>query len=73
MVGWLCLGLRVQGRHEWPDKMVAAYEKIARAEAFTFSEYISSDDFRPSGKRHMCFSAAGAIYMLGGSEHKLLL
>ncbi len=72
MMGWLCLGLRVQGRHEWPDKMAAAYEKIAVAEAFTFSEYISSDHFIPSGKRQMCFSAAGAIYMLEGAENKLL-
>ena len=63
MMGWLSMGLKMQGQAAIAQKISIAYDQISQEENYTFSEYIASDNFTPSGKTDMCFSAAGAIFM----------
>lgn len=63
MSGLLAMGLQ----HTAPKinrQITETYEDFLKNEdEFRFSEYISTNDFKPCGKQQMCFSASGYLFM----------
>jgi len=64
MMGIFALGLSQHDEQAFISTMLADYFKIENPEELSFSEYISSDEYQLSGKKPLCFSAAGTIFMI---------
>lgn len=64
MSGVLSMGLRFCASANLADQMKASYESfLAQTDHFDFSEYISVNDQQPGGKKDMCFSASGYLFL----------
>ncbi len=63
MSGILAMGLQKQST-ELAHQITQSYEQfLEQTDTFHFSEYISTNDFKPGGKQQMCFSASGYLFM----------
>ncbi|MFM1852993.1 MAG: hypothetical protein RL164_311 [Bacteroidota bacterium] len=63
MSGILAMGLQKQST-ELAHQITQSYEQfLEQTDTFHFSEYISTNDFKPGGKQLMCFSASGYLFM----------
>lgn len=63
MSGILAMGLQKQST-ELARQIAQSYEQfLEQTDTFHFSEYISTNDFKPGGKQQMCFSASGYLFM----------
>ena len=63
MSGILAMGLQKQSA-ELARQIAQSYEQfLEQTDTFHFSEYISTNDFKPGGKQQMCFSASGYLFM----------
>jgi GH15 family glucan-1,4-alpha-glucosidase len=63
MSGILAMGLQKQST-ELARQIAQSYEQfLEQTDTFHFSEYISTNDFKPRGKQQMCFSASGYLFM----------
>jgi hypothetical protein len=63
MSGILAMGLQKQST-EFARQITQSYEQfLEQTDTFHFSEYISTNDFKPGGKQQMCFSASGYLFM----------
>lgn len=64
MSGILGLGLTLRSEGEMTACMKQQYAQfLSEVDQFNFSEFISVDDQQPGGKKDMCFSAAGYLFM----------
>jgi hypothetical protein len=64
MSGVLSMGLRFCASANLADQMKESYERfLAQTDHFDFSEYISVNDQQPGGKKDMCFSASGYLFL----------
>lgn len=64
MSGILGMGLRFSASVDLAERMKLRYELFLReVDHFDFSEYISVNDQQPGGKKDMCFSAAGYLFL----------
>ncbi len=74
MSGILSLGLRMNGEEILADHMKNSYEYfLEQVDHFQFSEYISVSDRKPGGKKDMCFSAAGYLFLCSNKEQIISL
>lgn len=71
--GLLGLGLAAVGRPAFAQRMLGAYLKIENPDNIGFHEYISSDGLRPGGKKPLCYSASGLVFLAKASEGKFEL
>ena len=62
-MGLLSLGLSVNQKKEFSKKILTDYLKTEMPEKIEFYEYISSDKMQPGGKKPLCYSAAGLVFM----------
>lgn len=67
-MGLLGLGLAAQGKPEFAKRMLEAYLKIEQPGSIEFYEYISSDELKLGGKKPLCYSASGLIFLALASE-----
>lgn len=64
MFGILGMGLRMTASAELTERMKLRYEHfLSEVDRFDFSEYICVTDQQPGGKKDMCFSAAGYLFL----------
>ncbi|MEO1262240.1 MAG: glycoside hydrolase 100 family protein [Bacteroidota bacterium] len=74
-MGLLSLGLSVNGKKGFSENILVDYLKIETPEKINFYEYISSDKMQPGGKKPLCYSASGLVFMtaaIQGGDLKLL-
>lgn len=69
-MGLLGMGLAAQGKPEFAERMLAAYLKTENPDDLKFYEYISSDELKPGGKKPLCYSASGLVFLAKASENK---
>jgi glycogen debranching enzyme len=63
MSGILAMGLQKQAA-ELAHQIGQSYAQfLEQTDHLQFSEFISTNDFKPGGKQHMCFSASGYLFM----------
>jgi hypothetical protein len=73
MSGILAMGLQKQST-ELARQIAQSYEQfLEQTDTFHFSEYISTNDFKPGGKQQMCFSASGYLFMCADSAQILAI
>lgn len=64
MTGILGLGLTSQNHPQITQKLRQNYEQFLRVrDNMQFSEYISMDNCKPGGKKELCFSASGYLFL----------
>lgn len=64
MTGLIGLGLTKQNNQDLTEQIRLDYEKfLLQIDEFAFSEYISINDRKPGGKKEMCFSASGYLFL----------
>lgn len=71
--GLLGLGLAARGKAKFAERMLDAYLKIEDPENIHFFEYISSDELKPGGKKPLCYSASGLVFMAKATEENFEL
>lgn len=69
-MGLLALGLGQHGKKDLTKKILNAYFKIETPENILFHEYISSDEMKLCGKKQLCYSASGLVFMVKALEGK---
>lgn len=69
-MGLLGMGLAAQGKPEFAQRMLDAYLQIERPDSIEFYEYISSDGLQPGGKKPLCYSAAGLVFLANAAAGK---
>jgi hypothetical protein len=63
MSGILAMGLQKRST-ELARQIGQSYEQfLEHSDHMHFSEFISTNDFKPGGKQQMCFSASGYLFM----------
>lgn len=67
-MGLLSLGLSHQNQQQLCEKILSSYLKIETPENIQFYEYINSSDLKPGGKKPLCYSASGLIFMVKAIE-----
>ena len=67
-MGLLALGLSHQGKKNIAEKILTDYLTIETPDSIEFHEYISANDLQPSGKKPLCYSAAGVVFMIKSIE-----
>lgn len=67
--GLLGMGLAAQGKPEFAERMLAAYLKTEDPGDLKFYEYISSDELKPGGKKPLCYSASGLVFLSIRNRH----
>lgn len=70
MQGWLGLALAMSNRSKVTERMTSGLLQIIEENGFEFQEYIDSNLFSLSGKREMCFTASGIIFLYVALNHK---
>lgn len=71
-MGWLALGAGMSGASDLPETMLDAWMDIENLEEISFCEYISSDTLTKSGKKRLCYSASGLIFLISAIRKKSL-
>ena len=69
-LGWLCLGLRLQGMQETAKLIIEDFMKLLPEGSWNFNEYFTSDSLEPLGKLKMGFSASGIILLKSALDDK---
>ena len=76
-MGWFALGMTKAGHSSTAENMLQALIEIENPEDLEFCEYIASDTLRPGGKKRLCYSASGLLFLIhavrNGSLDKLQL
>lgn len=72
MMGIFCLGLLMEDQQKLKEKIYTQYQIYALDEKGPFAEYIDSRTFIPGGKKELCFSAAGCIFMAQNDSIKVM-
>ena len=67
-MGLLSLGLGQHGKNDLAKKILSDYLKIETPENISFYEYISANEMKPSGKKSLCYSASGLVFMVKAIE-----
>lgn len=62
-MGLLALGLCRQGKKEIAQKIWDDYLKIESPDNIGFFEYINANEWKPSGKAPLCYTASGLVFM----------
>ncbi|MFM7006329.1 MAG: glycoside hydrolase 100 family protein [Flavobacteriales bacterium] len=71
MSGLLSLGLNLNGQQQIATQMRQHYELfLTQKDAVSFSEYINVNTQQPGGKKELCFSAAGYLFM-STTKHRI--
>jgi glycogen debranching enzyme len=63
MMGLFAMGLTLRSRPDMAKSMFEAAKIFLDDDQKPFAEYIDSAQFKPGGKKELCFSAAGCIFM----------
>ncbi|MBK8701400.1 MAG: hypothetical protein IPN29_18385 [Saprospiraceae bacterium] len=63
MMGLMSMGLALNGYSDISKSIALGYAGEALNASWPFAEYLNSKDFSPGGKKNLCFSAAGCIFI----------
>lgn len=71
-MGWYGMGMRRTGRESFAREMLESWMELEDADGngLSFSEYITSDTFIPSGKKRLSFSASGLIFLVSAISNR---
>ncbi len=72
MMGLFAMGLTVNDHSEISSKLFESSKHFLEDDAKPFAEYIDSAHFKPCGKKELCFSAAGCIFMAQNNKDHII-